>query len=92
MKLLAIIENRPGTHSQSISINHKNNRLYLVSDGVFYSMPLNKLISGTLSADDFYYTVLSTNREFEGLSFDSYGIAYLLVLRGTEVLISNNIY
>ncbi|RBQ22820.1 hypothetical protein ALNOE001_15190 [Candidatus Methanobinarius endosymbioticus] len=91
MKLLTIIKKRPGTYSQSISINFKNNRFYLVSDGVFYSMPLHKLVAGTLSKNDFYYTIFSTKREFEGLSFDSKGRAYLLVLRGTEILISNNI-
>lgn len=92
MKLLAIVKNRPGTYFQSLSINFKNNQLYLLSDKVFYSMSLKKLIIGTLISNDFYYTVLSIKREFEGISFDSYGRAYLFILRGTEILILNNIY
>jgi len=92
MKLLTIIQNRPGTHPQSLAINHKNNRIYLVSDGVIYSTPLTKLINGTLTMNDFYYTIFSTKREFEGISFDSSGKAYLLILRGTEILKSAQVY
>lgn len=90
MKLLSIIQNRPGSHSQSLSINHENNRLYLVSDGSIYSIPLNKLINGTLTMNDFYYALFATKREFEGISFDRYGKTYLLVLRGSEILKSIN--
>ncbi|KZX16905.1 hypothetical protein MBCUT_04560 [Methanobrevibacter cuticularis] len=91
IKLLTIIKNSPGTYSQSIAINPINNRLYLVSDGVFYSIPINKLINGTLTKNDFHYSVFSTTREFEGITFDNYGKSYLLILRGTEVLKSNRI-
>jgi len=91
MKLLSIIHNSPGTYAQSLAVNHKNNRIYLVSDGVFYSAPLNKLIKGTLTMGDFHYTVFSTQREFEGISFDSYGKSYLIILRGTEILKANEV-
>lgn len=92
MKLLTIIKNRPGTYSQSLAINQKNNRLYLVLDGVIYSIPLNKLINGNLNLNNFYYTVFATKREFEGISFDKQGRAYLFILRGSEILKSNQIY
>ena len=92
IKLLAVITKRPGTYPQSIAVNKKNNRLYLVSDGAIYSMPISKLCDGTLTKNDFFYSVFSTKREFEGISFDNKGHAYLLILRGTEVLKSNQIY
>lgn len=92
MKLLTIIENRPGTYSQSLAVNKKNNRVYLISDGAIYSAPLTKMIKGTLTMNDFYYTIFSTKREFEGISFDRYGKAYLLILRGTEILKASQVY
>jgi hypothetical protein len=86
IKLLAIIKNRPGEFQQSLAINPITNRLYLVSDGAIYTMPVNKLLKGTLTKKDIYYSVFNTKREFEGISFDKYGRNYLLVLRGSEVL------
>jgi hypothetical protein len=86
MTPLLTIKNRPGTHSQSVGVNRVNNKLYLVSDSVFYTIPVDKLREGNLSQEDFGYHVFDTGREFEGICFDSDGIAYLLVLRGTEVL------
>ena len=91
MKLLTKIKNRPGTYSQALAINHKNNRIYLVSDGVIYSAPLTKLVKGTINMHDFRYSVFSTKREFEGLSFDNNGKAYLLLIRGSEILKSTAI-
>ncbi|MEA4957091.1 hypothetical protein SDC9_17038 [bioreactor metagenome] len=92
MKLLTIIKKRPGIYSQSLAINNKNKRLYLVSDGAIYSIPMVKLLNGNLKESDFYYTLFKTKREFESISFDKYGKAYLLILRGTEILKSNQIY
>ena len=89
---LGTIKNRPGTYSQSLSINPITNRMYLVSDGVFYTMPLDKLNNKTLVEADFHYSVFDTNREFEGISFDDAGNSYLLVLRGTEVLKSSDVH
>ncbi|MCL2688052.1 MAG: hypothetical protein FWE58_05905 [Methanobrevibacter sp.] len=86
IKPLLTIQNRPGTYSQSLAVNPSNNRLYLVSDGVFYTLPIEKLRNRTLSPDDFRYYIFDTSREFEGVSFDNKGNSYLLVLRGTEVL------
>ena len=89
---LGTIKKRPGTYSQSLAINPITNRMYLVSDGVFYTMPLDKLNNKTLTEDDFHYSVFDTNREFEGICFDSDGNNYLLVLRGTEILKSKDVY
>lgn len=89
---LGTIKNRPGTYSQSLSINLATNRMYFVSDGVFYTIPVDKLNNKTLTKNDFHYSVFDTNREFEGISFDNEGNSYLLILRGTEVLKSSEIY
>ncbi|KZX17047.1 hypothetical protein [Methanobrevibacter filiformis] len=86
MDILAIIQQRPGTHGQFIAINPRSNRLYLGSDSVFYNMPVDKLRSNTLTADDMNYVILDTKREFEGMGFDKNGTEYLLVLRGPEIL------
>ena len=77
---------KPGEHFQSISINNVKNRFYLVSDSTIYSFPLAKLKSQTLTKNDFEYTVLDTKREFEGMTFDSVGKEYLLLVSGPEVL------
>ncbi|KZX10079.1 hypothetical protein [Methanobrevibacter curvatus] len=90
VKPMALIKNRPGTIIQSIAINQKNNKLYLVSDGAIYSLPLDKLNDKTLRKEDFRYSTFNSEREFEGLSFDGNGIAYLLIIRGPEVLVSSN--
>lgn len=91
VKLLKnVIKNRPGTISQSIAVNHITNKLYLISDGVFYTMPISELQKGTLSKEDMEYTVLNTKREFEGIGFDEKGNSYLLVIRGVEILKSIN--
>lgn len=89
---LATIKNCPGTYSQSLAINPTTNYMYLVSDGVFYTMPLDKLNNKTITKQDLHYSVFDTNREFEGISFDNKGNGYLLTLRGTEVLKSTEIY
>ncbi|MDR2967032.1 MAG: hypothetical protein LBU74_03690 [Methanobacteriaceae archaeon] len=86
IELLATIKNRPGYYAQALALNPVSNRLYLVFDGVFYSIPVDKLCNYTLTKNDFEYTILNTKREFEGMSFDKYGNTYLLLIRGTEVL------
>lgn len=89
IKPLITLENRPGTHPQSIAVNPLIDRLYLVSDGAIYTMPIKKLLKYNLTKDDLEYTVFNTGREFEGISFDSEGNSYLLILRGTEILKSS---
>lgn len=89
---LGTVKNRPGTYSQSLAINPTTNRMYLVSDGAFYTVPVDELNNKTVSKDDFHYSIFDTNREFEGVSFDDEGNSYLLALRGTEVLKSTEVY
>ncbi|MCL2116773.1 MAG: hypothetical protein FWH29_11195 [Methanobrevibacter sp.] len=86
VEFLATIQNRPGVHAQALALNRVSNRLYLVFDGVFYSIPVDKLCNFTLTKNDFEYTVLNTKRESEGMSFDNRGNTYLLLIRGSEVL------
>jgi len=62
--------------------------LFLVSDSVFYSLPVDKLLQGTITVADLQYTVLNTKREFEGIAFTSDGKLNLLVVRDPEVLTS----
>jgi len=90
-KLLAIVNNRPGRNRQCLAINDYSNKIYLVSDGIFYIMPLDKLKSRTLTKEDCQYVRFKTNREFEGLSFDNKGYAYLLTMRDPEVFKSTTI-
>ncbi|MDR0912915.1 MAG: hypothetical protein LBM96_09985, partial [Methanobrevibacter sp.] len=70
IELLGCIENRPGTYAQSIAVNHLTNKLYLVSDGVFYTIPIEKLEGGNLTQEDLGYYVFNTSREFQGIDFD----------------------
>jgi hypothetical protein len=86
IELLATVKNRPGLYAQAMTINSVTNRLYMAFDGVFYSMPIAKLNDNTLTQRDLKYTILNTKREFEGLAFDKKGTAYLLLIRGTEIL------
>lgn len=86
IQLLAIVKYRPGWHAQTLAINPVSNRLYMVFDGVFYTIPVAKLCKYTLTKYDFQYTILNTKREFEGISFDKYGNSYLLLIRGSEIL------
>jgi len=87
-KILLSLKNRPGTYGQSISYNPYTNRLFLVSDGVFYSLPVDKMLQGTITTADLQYTVLNTKREFEGIAYSSDGKLNLLLVRGPEVLTS----
>lgn len=92
MKLLTIIKNRPGYYGQSISYNPANKRLYLISDGAFTSLPVEKLRNNQLTSKDLEYTVLKSKREVEGFAFDSKGHGYLLVTRAAEVLKTTKAY
>ncbi|KZX12184.1 hypothetical protein [Methanobrevibacter curvatus] len=91
-----VLSRGPGAYKQSvgqgIGINPVTNRLFILTDGAFYSMPIDKLMSGTLSKEDMGYTVLNTKREFESITFDAKGTAYLFVLRGSEILQSKDPY
>ncbi|KZX17288.1 hypothetical protein [Methanobrevibacter filiformis] len=92
----SVISRGPGAYKKSvgqgIGINPVTNRLFILTDGAFYSMPINKLMDGTLTKEDMGYTILGTVREFESITFDSKGTAYLFVLRGSEILQSKDPY
>jgi len=90
INLTAIIKQHPGRFAQSLAINPVSNRMYMVADGVFYTLPMDKLKNGSLNKDDLEYSVFDTKREFEGICFDNNGTEYLLILRGTEVLKSTS--
>ena len=87
-----MIDKYPGVVQQGIAINHVTNRLYLILNGVFYTMSIDKLSDGTLEDTDMGYTVLNSNLEFGWITFDSNGNNYLLVLRGAEILKSKDFY
>ena len=82
----SVISHFPGTIHQSIEINPVTNCLYLISDDVFYMVPISKLLAGTITVKDLKYTKFSTDREFESVTFDPNGKEYLLLLRGPEIL------
>ena len=90
IKLIAIIKQHPGMFAQSLTINPVSNQMYLVSDGAFYTLPLDKLKAGNLNKSDLKYSIFDTKREFEGIGFDNNGTEYLLTLRGSEVLKSTS--
>lgn len=81
-----VIKNRPGYYSQSISYNPANDRLYLISDGAFTTLPVKNLRNNQLSVNDIQYTVLKSKREIEGIAFDKKGYGYLLTSRAAEIL------
>lgn len=72
--------------NQYISYDASNNRIYIVSNDLLTSVPLDKLNQGTLTPDDVNYTLFDTHREFEGLSFDQAGNGYQLLLWSPEVM------
>ncbi|RBQ22874.1 hypothetical protein ALNOE001_14550 [Candidatus Methanobinarius endosymbioticus] len=60
LKPLLTIENRPGTCPQSVAVNLVTNRLYLVSDGAIYTMPIGKHLKYNISKENLTYTVFNT--------------------------------
>ncbi|TPR19076.1 coiled-coil domain-containing protein [Apilactobacillus timberlakei] len=75
-----------GSWNQNVSYNAANNRLYLLSNDVITSVPVDKLNAGTLTGKDVKYTTFNSHREFEGLSFDNKGYGYLLTLWRSEIM------
>jgi hypothetical protein len=80
----------PGTHSQGMGYSAESNRLVLVADGCIVSVPVDKL--GDLEPSDVWQTQFKTNREFENVTFDEDGYAYLLTNRNPEVFKSTEVY
>jgi hypothetical protein len=81
LNLKQVIRHAPGHNNntanipQSMAYNKHNNRIYFVANGEIMSVPSHKI--GHLKRKDVQDTVLNTNKEFEGLTFDSKGYAYL---------------
>ncbi|WP_260365804.1 hypothetical protein [Pediococcus ethanolidurans] len=78
---------------QSVSYNKSNNRLYVIANDAYISLPLNKW--DALSASDIDYSVLNVKRETEDMEFNSSsdgdaGIPYLLLNRSPELLKGTN--
>ncbi|MDR1292522.1 MAG: hypothetical protein LBJ91_03890 [Clostridiales Family XIII bacterium] len=84
------LKNSPGSHSQGIGYNPVSDRLVFVADGCISSVPVDKL--GHLSPSDVWQTKFKTNREFESVTFDKDGHAYLLTNRGPEIFRSTGVY
>ncbi|MDR0518800.1 MAG: hypothetical protein LBG82_01915 [Clostridiales Family XIII bacterium] len=80
----------PGTHSQGMGYSAVANRLFFVADGCISSVPVDKL--GELKPSDVWQTKFKTKREFESVTFDDKGYAYLLTNRNPEILKSTEVY
>ncbi|MCK8607701.1 hypothetical protein [Apilactobacillus ozensis] len=81
LNLKQVIKHAPGFNNypanipQSMAYSQRNGRIYFVANGEIMSVPSYKL--GHLKRKDIQDTVFNTNKEFEGLTFDSKGYAYL---------------
>jgi hypothetical protein len=73
-----------GPNGQSMAYDRVGRRLYLLSDDVIASVPLDRL--GSMTKDDVRYVKYATGREFEGLTFDAEGYGYLITNKGPEIL------
>lgn len=80
----------PGEHSQGMGYDANTNRLVLVADGCISSVPVDKL--GELKPGDVWQTRFKTKREFESVTFDADGYAYLLTNRDPEIFKSTSVY
>ena len=79
----------PGEVVQSMSYNGANNRLYLVSNGSIFSVPVDKL--GQLDASDVSATNFTGDREFEGMMFmHQSNQGFVLTNRGPAILQMTN--
>ncbi|MBW1605175.1 hypothetical protein [Lactobacillus sp. Sy-1] len=79
-----------GYSNQNLAYDAFNNRMYIISDNIITSVPLDKLNAGTLQPSDVNYMSFDINREFEDLTFDDQGYGYLLTLWDPEVMKSEN--
>ncbi|MHA8110591.1 hypothetical protein ACYATP_03655 [Lactobacillaceae bacterium Melli_B4] len=75
-----------GKHNQGLTYNPVNNKLYIISDDIITSVPVDKLSNGTVTPDDVYYLAFNSGREFEDVTFDSQGYGYLLALWKPEIM------
>jgi len=79
------VSNAIGSISQGMAFSGKKNRIFLIYDSAFMSLPVNKL--GTkMSAKQMNFTVLQSKyyRESEGMGITSSGHGYLILNRVAE--------
>lgn len=74
----------PGKYCQSLGYNSSTDRLYVISDGVIFTVPASKL--GNITADDVETLIFDGSREFEGMAFDEAGCAYFLTNNPSEIM------
>ncbi|QBP17655.1 hypothetical protein ACPOK3_05575 [Acetilactobacillus jinshanensis] len=80
----------PGNVVQALAYSPRTKRLYIEENDVIVSLPVNKL--GHLSPRDVKETILRQRREYEGLSFDRSGHAYILMNHPKEIMRSTNVF
>lgn len=85
IKIKQVVSNAVGTLSQGLAYSSKGNRLFLVYDDAFMSMPLSR-INKKITTKQLNFTVLnsSTTRETENMGITSSGRGYLVFNRPAE--------
>ncbi|TPR26161.1 hypothetical protein DY120_00235 [Apilactobacillus micheneri] len=78
-----------GSWNQNLTYNPVTDRIYMVSNDMVTSVPVDKLNAGTLTKKDVHYNAFNSHREWEGLTFDGEGHAYALMLWRGEILRSD---
>ncbi|VDG19434.1 hypothetical protein [Lactobacillus buchneri NRRL B-30929] [Lactiplantibacillus mudanjiangensis] len=84
--LKLIIKNQMTDQNQGLSYNAHNQRLYLLGDAGWTSLPIKALKQKTLTAADLQNVTIKTTKEFENLTFDSQGYGYLTTLYSPELM------
>ena len=75
----------PGYLCQAFGYNAANDRLYVVSDGEYISLPASK--AGEWTEDDVETTIFAgERREFEGIAFSEEGCCFLLLNKPSEIM------
>jgi hypothetical protein len=86
-----VITKAPGAHSQSITYNPYDKRLYLACDAGILSVPASKMhMSGksTLKSSDIKVSILNTKREMEGVTVGSDKKLYIFCNRHPELFVA----
>lgn len=83
------IRHAPGEVIQALAYNPKTHRLYIEVNDAIVSFPVNRL--GHLRPRDVKEMILKQH-QYEGLSFDQKGFAYILMNGPKEVMKSTRIF
>ena len=75
-----------GTTLQGVSWDTTTDTLYVINDAAILAVGIDPLSGGSFSAGSIRTEFFSPLREFEGMSFDAAGRAYLLVNRQAELM------